>query len=124
MNWIDPKVTPPILNQVYLVLFKPSDCSEAFVAMATVKYNRIYDEETGKYENGRMGWSSLYAPTKIRSFNIEGALVINKPYQRDVYNIYPIARVRAYISIADIDYPHELLMKSRNTHDNECECDY
>ncbi len=126
MNWIDPKVIAPKVGQTYLVLFKSThrikDAYSAitFIAMATVKYNRKYNGETDKHQDGIMGWSSLYTRIQIRSFNIEGSLVINKPYRRDIRNLYPLDKVIAYIPISDIDYPVELI-KLKNQCDGKCD---
>lgn len=114
MNWIDPKVISPKLGHVYLILFKSHN--NLFVSMATVSFNRIYNEETEEYENGKMGWNSLYAPTHIRAFNINTIMNRNRYLREDIRNLYPIEGALAYISIYEIDYPIELIKL-------KCECE-
>jgi len=106
MKWINPKIVLPIKGQIYLVLFKSS--GSFFLGMATPYFHAIYNEETDEFENGKMGWKSLYAPTMIRAFNIEGSF-IDKPRRRDIRNLCPIGRAIAYTLISDISYPNELI---------------
>lgn len=132
MNWIDPKVTLPQDGQIYLVLLEFN--GSKVVLLATVGYERRYDRKTNKYEYDkvRMGWRSLYDPTRTRAATYNGEKSFDcrkfeedhkyverrawhyRTFTETIPHLYPVKNSIAYIAVKDIDYPEELLKSHNN----------
>lgn len=126
MNWVDPRITPPEQNRIYLVLWEFNNTK--VVGIATAKFAKKYNSKTGEWEPRKdkaMIWESLYSQARTKAATFNGELTSEyKMLKREEYyanaflelipNGFPLRNAIAYIAIKDIDYPKDLIENASN----------